>query len=75
MARLYREQLKGQADPVGVFRSICVTVRASDHHMSKRAYSLPESLFRTAERRETWTLDAMNGNRAHSYDRPEGRRL
>ena len=56
--RLYDERLRDHADPLGLFRKICCAVAASDHHMSKRAYHLPESLFRNATRRERWTLDA-----------------
>ena len=77
LATLYREQLKPKCaesgdDPAELFRRICRAVRSSDHHMSKREYHLPDSLFRNAERRERWTLDALSRGRASSgaQDRP-----
>jgi hypothetical protein len=55
---LYREQLRGTGDPAEAFRRICRAVKASPHHMSVRAYQLPESFLRNPERRERWALQA-----------------
>ena len=57
LAALYREHLKAEPDPPARFRSICRAVLASDHHMSVRAYQMPESLFMNPERRERWYLE------------------
>lgn len=57
---LYQEQLRREDDPLETFRRICEAVRSSEHHMSHRAYQLPESLFRNPERRERWYLQAVN---------------
>lgn len=46
-------------DPLKLFGAILEAVTASDHHMSERAYQMPESLFRNAERRERWTLAGL----------------
>ncbi len=56
LAALYREHLKAEPDPPARFRSICRAVLESDHHMSVRAYQMPESLFVNPERRERWYL-------------------
>ena len=55
---LYREQLKARTDPVGFFRLILGAVKHSDHHMSKRDYQFPESLFSSEEKRDRWALKA-----------------
>ncbi len=70
LAALYAEQLEGEDDPPEAFRWILRAVKASDHHMSTRAYQLPESLFRNAERRERWTLDglALRNGKGHDDD-------
>ena len=73
LARLLDEQLAQHTDPVDVFRRICRTVGASDHHMASRAYHLPESLFKNAERRERWTLAALNGKGPSGRAAPESR--
>lgn len=57
---LWDEQLKGEDDPMSVFRSICVAVKASEHHMGTRMFQLPESLFKNAERRERWAMGVTN---------------
>lgn len=57
---LYREQLRHLPDPIDAFRRICWAVQASEHHMSNRSYQLPESLFRSPERRERWTLEGRS---------------
>jgi len=67
LARLYSEQLLPRCremgtEPPDLFRRICRSVKASDHHMSQSQYQLPESLFKTAERRERWTLDGISEN-------------
>ena len=62
---LFTEQLSDAEDPVTLFRRILKTVKRSDHHMSDRAYQMPESLFRNQERRDRWTAKAFastNGN-------------
>jgi len=54
---LYREHLHQEVDPLARFRAICRAVLESDHHMSVRAYQMPESLFNNPERRERWYLE------------------
>ncbi len=54
---LYSEHLKDDPDPTARFRAICRAVLESDHHMSVRAYQMPESLFKNPERRERWYLE------------------
>lgn len=61
LAALHEEQLAGSEDPVAEFRAIVRELKASDHHMSKRAYQMPESFLRNPERRERWTLEALEG--------------
>lgn len=57
---LYTEQLSSNgADPLVLFRKVLKAVKGSDHHMKTRAYQLPESLFRSEERRESWTHRAL----------------
>ena len=57
---LHTEQLSGNGtDPLALFRRVLKTVKDSSHHMGTRAYHLPESLFRTVERRESWTHRAL----------------
>jgi hypothetical protein len=62
---LWREHLRRTDDPVALFRSICHAVKRSDHHMSKREYQYPDSLFRNEERRDRWTQAATGGNGSH----------
>lgn len=47
-------------DPEGTFRALCEAVRASDFHMSKRAFHRPESVLENPERRERWTHEALD---------------
>ena len=58
---LYTEQLSSNGtDPLVLFRKVLKTVKGSDHHMQKgKGYHLPESLFRSEERRESWTHKAL----------------
>ena len=57
---LYTEQLsKNGSDPLALFRRVLRAVKGSSHHMATRAYQLPESLFRSEERREQWTHRAL----------------
>jgi hypothetical protein len=56
---LYSEQLAHSPDPGLAFRAILLAVRASDWHMSNRSYQLPESLFRSPERRSQWVEKAL----------------
>jgi len=57
---LYTEQLsKNGSDPLVLFRKVLKAVKGSSHHMATRAYQLPESLFRSEERRESWTHRAL----------------
>ena len=56
----YNEQLsKNGSDPLVLFRKVLRAVKSSSHHMGTRAYQLPESLFRSEERRESWTHRAL----------------
>ena len=62
---LYTEQLsKNGSDPMVLFRKVLKAVKGSSHHMGTRAYQLPESLFRSEERRESWTHRALAKTRA-----------
>lgn len=74
IAKLYREQLSGSDSPVADFRSILWAVKASDHHMSERAYQMPESFLRNPERRERWTLKALDGGTGECGTGPSSRR-
>ena len=57
---LYTEQLSSNgSDPLVLFRKVLKAVKGSSHHMGTRAYQLPESLFRSEERREQWTHRAL----------------
>ena len=60
LVSLYDEQLSSNgSDPLVLFRKVLKAVKRSGHHMKTRAYQLPESLFRTVERREQWTHRAL----------------
>ena len=60
LTALYNEQLsKNGSDPLVLFRKVLRAVKSSPHHMGTRAYQLPESLFRSEERRESWTHRAL----------------
>lgn len=67
---LYREHLQHAADPSESFRAILRRVKASDFHMGKRAYQLPESLFRNEDRRDRWANGHVGGNGQGSGDLP-----
>ena len=57
---LYTEQLSSNGtDPLVLFRKVLKAVKGSSHHRGTRAYQLPESLFRSEERREQWTHRAL----------------
>ena len=57
---LYTEQLSSNGtDPLVLFRRVLRAVKSSSHHMATRAYQLPESLFKSEERRESWTHKAL----------------
>jgi hypothetical protein len=65
LVSLYDEQLSSNgSDPLVLFRKVLKAVKRSDHHMKTRAYQLPESLFRTVERREQWTHRALEKTKA-----------
>lgn len=66
---LYSECLADADEPSTLFRRILRTVKASDHHMSRRTYQFPESLFRNEERRDRWADMARNGNGARRSTR------
>jgi hypothetical protein len=60
LVALYDEQLsRNGSDPLVLFRKVLKAVKGSAHHMGTRAYQLPESLFRSEERRESWTHRAL----------------
>lgn len=72
---LYDEQLSRPEndDPLEAFEAILEAVQESDHHMSKRAYQFPESLFVSPERRERWYIEAMsNGSGRKKRDDDNG---
>jgi hypothetical protein len=56
---MYDEQLRGTPDPEAAWRAVLHTVSKSDHHTSKRAYLMPESLLLNANRRERWVQEAI----------------
>jgi hypothetical protein len=67
---LYREQLSELPDPLDGFRRILRAVQRSDHHMSDRAYQMPDSLFRNPERRDSW---AQKGLGPYTNGKPKNR--
>ena len=58
---LYHEQLVHRPDPIAAFRETLRRVKASDFHMGKRDYQMPESLFRSEERRDKWGSGHVGG--------------
>ena len=61
---MYDEQLKATPDPRLAWRAILAAVQKSEHHMSTRAYLMPESLLLNASRRDKWveqTKETMEG--------------
>lgn len=63
LEELHAEQLQEVDDPAGQFRKILQAVKASDFHMGRREYQMPESLFRNEERRERWAMRARKNGR------------
>lgn len=71
LAALYAEKLSRQPDPLDAFRRILQAVQHSDYHMTKRAFQMPESLFKNASRRDRWMQEALQGRRVSgALDRP-----
>ena len=64
---LWDEQLRDQDSPLACFRSILRAIKASEFHMSKRAYQLPESTFRDANKRDTWAIEARTNGRSGTH--------
>jgi hypothetical protein len=60
LRRLYLEHLKNEPDPLAMFDEVLHAVIRSDHHMSKREYQFPESLFRNEDRRDRWVQMAVS---------------
>ena len=61
---LWEEQLRDQDKPLACFRSILRAIKASEFHMSKRAYQLPESTFKNENSRDKWAIEGRaNGTR------------
>jgi hypothetical protein len=57
--KLFKEQLDN-SNPNALFRKILKAVKQSSHHMKDRTYQLPESLFRSVERRESWAHKGLS---------------
>jgi len=70
---MYREQLADLDQPRVAWRLVLRRVKASEHHMSERAYQMPESLLRNPERRETWVQRTIDAARSGTAD-PERRK-
>ena len=74
LGRLLLEQLSSNGtDPLVLFRKVLKAVKGSSHHMSNRAYQLPESLFRSEERRESWAHRALAKTKANPQTSTVGR--
>jgi hypothetical protein len=56
---MYREQLAEAPEPEVAWRAVLFAVTRSTHHMSQRAFQMPESLLRNAERRDSWVESAI----------------
>jgi DNA-binding transcriptional ArsR family regulator len=72
LGELYDEHLKAAPDPLALFGSILNVVKADDFRMKTRAYHMPESLFKNAERREARAMDGrnrMNGHQSNGRSR------
>jgi len=69
---LYDEQLKGEENYTEAFRGILKAVKSNEFYQ-KRAYQLPESLFKNPERRERHFLNGIEHSRhqhqAHGVSR------
>lgn len=72
--RLYEEHLQQLDRPVMAWRAILKCVQASDHHMSRRNYQMPESILRNPERREQWFMEALEAVRTGTLDAEERKR-
>jgi DNA-binding transcriptional ArsR family regulator len=70
LAELFDEHLNAEPDPLALFRAILAAVKADDFRMKTRAYHMPESLFKNAERREARAVD---GRARLSGRHPNGR--
>jgi DNA-binding MarR family transcriptional regulator len=57
LGELYAEHLHAEPDPLPLFRAILAAVRTDPFRMETRAYHMPESLFKNAERREARAMD------------------
>lgn len=62
LTMLYREQLADEDDPLAMFGKVLDAVARSEHHMSKREYQYPDSLFRNEDRRDRWVVAAASPN-------------
>jgi len=57
---LYDEHLaKADGEPSVLFRGIIHALKASEFHIAKRQYTMPESFLRSPERRESWYLRSL----------------
>lgn len=72
---LWAEHLADSENPVETFRKILKAIKASDHHMSQRAYQMPESTFVNEERRDRWAMQAGNPNTNGKHPKVSGRVL
>lgn len=70
LQKLWDEQLKDEDEPFKTFSKVLDAVKASDHHMSKREYQYPDSLFRNDSRRDRWVDIAINGQVQNGDDTP-----
>ncbi len=65
LGQLWEEQLRDQNNPLECFRGVLRAIKASEFHMSKRAWQLPESTFGNANKRDTWAIEAKTNGRAN----------
>ena len=65
LRKLYNEQLRGENEPIVTFRRVLKAVTQSEHHMGKREYQYPESIFRNEERRDRWVTIALSPDSKH----------
>lgn len=62
---MHEEQLTRTKNPQVAWRAVLRVLQSSDHHMSERAYQMPESFLRNEQRRDRWfqkTVEAVRGN-------------
>lgn len=57
---MFAERLASTEDPRLAWRTVLWAVTQSEHHMGNRDYQLPESLLKSAERREKWVEKALH---------------